>query len=69
METTVCSIDRTVRVVLGTVLAVAGIASLAGVAAFGTFGVVALAVGLVLLGTGVVQLCPLYSLLGIDTCG
>ncbi|WP_269459363.1 YgaP family membrane protein [Natronobacterium gregoryi] len=61
--------DRTVRVVLGTVLAVAGIASLAGVAAFGTFGVVALAVGLVLLGTGVVQLCPLYSLLGIDTCG
>ncbi|ELY63638.1 hypothetical protein C490_15349 [Natronobacterium gregoryi SP2] len=38
-------------------------------AAFGTFGVVALAVGLVLLGTGVVQLCPLYSLLGIDTCG
>lgn len=70
METNVCAIDRMVRLALGVVLAVVGAVALAGVLALGTtVGAVALVVGVVLLGTGTVQLCPLYALLGIDTCG
>lgn len=70
METNVCSIDRMVRLALGVVLAVVGVAAVVGALGLGaTVGGVALVVGLVLLATGGMQLCPLYSLLGIDTCG
>ncbi|AXR79093.1 YgaP-like transmembrane domain [Natrarchaeobaculum sulfurireducens] len=70
METNVCAIDRMVRLALGVVLAVVGAAALAGVLAVGTtVAAVALVVGLVLLGTATLQLCPLYTVLGIDTCG
>ncbi|APW96339.1 hypothetical protein CHINAEXTREME_00540 [Halobiforma lacisalsi AJ5] len=70
METNVCSIDRTVRLSLGAVLAAVGIAALGGVLATApVVGAVALVVGVVLLGTGATQLCPVYRLLGINTCG
>ncbi|MDQ2049914.1 DUF2892 domain-containing protein [Natronolimnohabitans sp. A-GB9] len=70
METNVCAIDRVVRIGLGAVLAIAGVAVLGEFLAFGTVvGAVALLVGLVLLGTGTIQLCPLYHVAGIDTCG
>lgn len=69
METNVCSIDRMVRLALGVVLAAAGIAVLAGVLEFGAaVGGVALVAGVVLLGTGAVQLCPVYRLIGINPC-
>lgn len=70
MDTNVCSIDRLVRLALGVVLVVVGLAAVLEVLAVGTTAAVgALLVGVVLLGTGAIRLCPLYSLLGIDTCG
>lgn len=70
MEPNVCSIDRLVRVALGVVLVVVGFAAVLEMIAVGTTaGVGALVVGVVLLGTGAIRLCPLYSLLGVDTCG
>ena len=53
------SIDRTLRVI-------AGLALIAWAAMFG--GPVWAWIGLVPLATGAVGMCPLYSLLGINTC-
>ncbi len=65
MQKNVGSIDRTIR-------ALAGIALLAvyflGVVQ-GTLGIVALVVGIVMLGTAAIGWCPPYSLLGINTRG
>jgi len=63
MNKNVGTIDRTIR----------GIAGLAGIALFatgmveGTPGIIALVVGVVLLGTAAIGWCPPYSLLGINT--
>jgi hypothetical protein len=51
--------DRSLRVVVGLVLI--------GLAVTGTIGVWGY-IGIVPLLTGAVGLCPLYSLLGINTC-
>ena len=53
------SLDRTLRVV-------AGLALIAWAAMFG--GPVWAWIGLVPLATGAVGMCPLYSLLGLNTC-
>jgi hypothetical protein len=59
MKTNVGSIDRIVRIVIG--LALIG-ATLAGViGAWGWIGIVAL-------GTAAFSVCPLYSVLGMNTC-
>jgi hypothetical protein len=52
-------IDRTLRVVAGLVLI--GLAATGTIGAWGYIGVVPLA-------TGAVGMCPLYTLLGINTC-
>lgn len=54
--------DRAARVVLGLALIVAGVWWLSG-----TWGWVAIALGLILLVTGIVGFCPLYRLLGLCT--
>jgi hypothetical protein len=54
------TLDRTLRVVLGLVLI--------GLAATGTIGPWGW-IGIVPLFTGTVGWCPLYSALGINTCG
>ncbi|MEF8830450.1 MAG: DUF2892 domain-containing protein [Halobacteriales archaeon] len=70
MDQTVGASDRTVRIVLGAVLAVVGIAEFANVLSLGTaIGAVALVVGLVLFVTGYLRICPAYSILGTDTLG
>ncbi|MGE0029381.1 MAG: DUF2892 domain-containing protein, partial [Thermoleophilia bacterium] len=51
--------ERVLRVGLGV--------ALVGLAAFGTIGAWGY-IGVVLILTGVVGSCPLYSLLGISTC-
>lgn len=64
MQKNVGSIDRAIR-------ALAGLALLAGYffgGVQGTLGIVALVVGVVLLGTAAMGWCPPYSLLGINTC-
>lgn len=63
MKTNESKIDRIIRVIVGAVLFVlyfAGVVS-------GTWGIVALVIGAILVITGFVGFCPLYSLLKIHT--
>lgn len=53
------TVDRTVRIIAG--IALIGLAYTGTVGAWGYVGVVPLL-------TGAVGMCPLYSLLGINTC-
>jgi hypothetical protein len=57
--TNVGSLDRLLRIVAGAALIVATLAGLIGV--WGWVGVVPLA-------TGLLRTCPVYSLLGLNTC-
>lgn len=59
MKTNVGGIDRVLRIVLGLVLI--------GLALTGTIGVWGW-IGVVPLATGFMSFCPLYPLLGINTC-
>lgn len=69
MDTNVGGLDRTARLVVGVLLAIVGIAALLDVLAFGAaVGAIALVVGLVLVATGALQSCPMYQLVGVDTC-
>lgn len=69
MERNVGSTDRLVRLALGIVLGVVGIAGLAdalgGVGRL--WGAIALLLGLVMLGTGATRTCLLYKPFGINT--
>jgi uncharacterized membrane protein YuzA (DUF378 family) len=56
-------LDRIIRTAAGIALIVLFIANVVS----GTFGIIALVVGIVLLLTGLVGFCPLYSLLKIRT--
>jgi hypothetical protein len=61
--------DKRVRTALGAVLGVVSLATLAGSVglpslAAPVFGVVSL----IMLGTAAFGTCPIYSLLGVDTC-
>ena len=68
MTPNVGSIDRALRVFLGVVLLVAPFVS--GLAFFSSTAatVVCVIVGLVLIATSAVRFCPLYRLLGVQTC-
>lgn len=65
MKKNVGTIDRAIR----------GIAGIAAIAAYamgmveGTLGIVALVIGVVLLGTAAIGWCPPYAILGINSCG
>lgn len=65
MNKNVGTIDRSIRALIG----LAGIAVFALGLLEGTLGIVALVVGIVMLGTSVIGWCPPYALLGINTCG
>ena len=56
-------LDRGIRAVVGVLALIAGFAMLSGV-----WQIVAGVVGLVLLATAAIGICPLYSVLGINTC-
>jgi hypothetical protein len=64
MKKNVGTIDRSIRALVG--IAAIG-ANLLGLVV-GTPGIVALAVGVVLIGTAAIGWCPPYTLLGINTC-
>ncbi len=57
------TVDRVIRVIIGSVALLAGFFWLAGTAA-----TVAYIVGAIALATGLVGFCGLYKLLGISTC-
>lgn len=59
MKINVGSVDRTLRIGAGAVLI--GLAAAGVVGAWGYIGVV-------LLATGLFRVCPLYSVLGVNTC-
>ena len=65
MQKNVGSIDRAIRALVG--IALLAVYFLGAVQ--GTMGIVALVVGIVMLGTAAIGWCPPYSLLGINTCG
>lgn len=68
MEPNVGATDRSVRLVVGAVLALAGITGFAGLWATNAIVAALLVVlGVVLLGTGLTQQCLLYRPFGIDT--
>lgn len=68
VKNNISATDRAVRVVVGLVVGVIGLATLGGLLGLGaTIGAALLLVGLILVGTGLVQVCLLYRLLGIDT--
>ena len=60
MKCSVGRIDRVLRISVGLVLIVLAATSVIG--AWGWIGIVPLA-------SGVFKFCPMYSLLGINTCG
>jgi len=60
VKTNTGTIDRATRIVIGLGLVVAAYAGFLGPWAW---------IGIVPLATGVVGVCPIYRLLGIDTCG
>ena len=64
MKTNESSIDRGVRAILGLVLIVAALAT----GQTGALKIVLGAVGGIALLTGLVGFCPLYAMLGINTC-
>ncbi len=59
MKTNEGMLDRSLRIIVGLVLI--------GLAATGTLGMWAY-IGIIPLVTGAVGMCPLYSLLGINSC-
>ena len=68
MEHNIGATDRTVRLLVGGLLALLGLGILAGMLAVSQLvGVLALVVGLVFVGTALLRTCLLYRLLGLDT--
>ena len=68
MKNNIGATDGKTRIVFGLVVGLIGLATLSGLLGLGTtIGAALFLVGLILVGTGLVRVCPLYRLLGIDT--
>jgi hypothetical protein len=68
MENNISVTDRRIRIVVGLAVGLIGLATLGNLLQFGmAVGVALSAVALILIGTGLIRLCPLYRLLGVDT--
>jgi hypothetical protein len=64
MKKNVGSIDRIIRILFAVVVAVLFFTDVVT----GTLGIVLLVVGVVLLATSFINFCPLYAILGINSC-
>jgi len=70
MENNIGATDRLARILVGATLLVTGLAAFTGLLGLGTtVGAIAVLLGVVLVATGLVRMCLLYRLLGIDTSG
>nr|WP_191906234.1 MULTISPECIES: DUF2892 domain-containing protein [unclassified Haloarcula] len=70
MKSNIGAADRRTRIVVGVGLVAVGLASLGGLLGLGTaVGTVLTLLGSVLAGTGLIRVCLLYRLLGVDTSG
>ncbi len=65
MKSNMGKMDRVLRAVVGVLL----LAAFALDGLTGALGILALIVGIALLGTAALGYCPPYALLGINTCG
>ena len=63
MKTNMGSLDKAIRIVLAIIFSLLYITKLVE----GTFGIVLLALGGVLLLTSIISFCPLYTLLGLSS--
>lgn len=68
LGTNVGSVDRALRLVLGLVLLAVPFLSGAALFQSGTATLIAVLVGVVLIATSAMKFCPLYRVLGIQTC-
>ena len=68
MSVNVGTIDRVLRALIGLGLLILAFGGVSDLFAAGAAKWIAAAVGLILLATAAVRMCPLYSLLGIRTC-
>ncbi len=64
MKTNVGSTDKIIRIVLAVIFAVLYFTG----TVTGTFGMVLLVLGGVFLATSLIGFCPLYTLVGMNTC-
>lgn len=64
MKSNVGGADRKIRLILGIILLPLGIFVLTG-----TIKVVTIVLGIVGLGTGLINWCPINQILGINSCG
>ncbi len=76
MKQTVGNFDRTVRLLLGSLLVIIGVLGYAGFVELAWTGigqaltaVLLVAIGAILLVTGATRYCLVYSLIGIDSMG
>ncbi|WP_135306098.1 YgaP family membrane protein [Haloarcula amylovorans] len=68
VKNNISATDRRARLVVGLALGLIGLATLGGLLELGTTVGVALSLlGFILVGTGLIRVCLLYRLLGIDT--
>lgn len=68
MRENVGNADRIIRVVLGLVLILAPLVNVPAIWSSSAWAYGTMIVGAVLVATGLLRMCPLYRLLGIDTC-
>lgn len=64
MKTNMGSTDKVIRILLAVVFAVLYFTGTVS----GTLGIILLALGGVFLATSLISFCPLYTLVGINTC-
>ncbi len=65
MKKNVGTIDRVVRVIAGLVLIGLGLATIGTMGAWAYVGIV---VGVVLVATAAISFCPIWMVLGVNTC-
>ena len=68
MTSNVGSIDRIVRALLGIILIAAPFVSGLAIFASQAATIVSVIVGIVMLATSAMRFCPLYRMLGVQTC-
>ncbi|WP_108263203.1 YgaP family membrane protein [Mangrovicoccus ximenensis] len=63
MTTNIGNVDRIIRLILGAILVLFGALGLTG-----ALQIAAIVAGIVLLATAGMRFCPLYRVLGVNTC-
>jgi len=68
MTSNVGTIDRGLRFILGLILLAAPFVSGMALFASSTATIISVIAGLVMVGTSAMKFCPLYRILGVQTC-